>query len=223
MSDYDKDIQRVIKRAQEQGWTHRMTEKNHHQLYSPDKTTIVTAAGTPSDYRSWDNFMADMRRGGYMNGATIGEATTKAPAIAEHAPTARITTAAFVREILQAHPRGLSRQDIFIRVKATIPTATEPAVANALLGGRIKGMFENPERGFWRLATHRDAPPPPAVGRLEPVEHAAGVSSGDPQIDEDIKQLDAALAALGAIESVVRRNREVLHQFAKLKAMLGVK
>ncbi len=60
------DLRQLIKRAQEQGFRHQTTARNHHQFIPPDRTkSMVVTSGTPSDYRSWNNFLADMKRAGF--------------------------------------------------------------------------------------------------------------------------------------------------------------
>lgn len=48
-----------------------------------------------------------------------------------------------------------------------------------------------------------------------------GATTGDAQIDADLRLIDDALVALARIEEVVRRNRAVLMKAAELKKLLG--
>jgi len=61
----EKDFKKVVKAAEEQGWTAKKTKKGHWQLYAPDGKNIVHAAGTPSDHRSLENVLSQMRKCGF--------------------------------------------------------------------------------------------------------------------------------------------------------------
>lgn len=60
-----RDIQRVIDAALEQGWRAVPAMTSHTRLLSPDGRTQVTAPATPSDWRSVQNTISQMRRGGF--------------------------------------------------------------------------------------------------------------------------------------------------------------
>lgn len=65
-SAYKKDLAKVIKRAEEQGWTIRYSRNGHPIFVPPTKDApMVVTSGTPSDHRTWKNFLAQMKRSGY--------------------------------------------------------------------------------------------------------------------------------------------------------------
>lgn len=62
--DMNKELRKLIKQAEAQGFTVRITSKGHVVFYK-DGRPVTTAAGTPSDVRSWKNTMAALRRAGF--------------------------------------------------------------------------------------------------------------------------------------------------------------
>jgi predicted RNA binding protein YcfA (HicA-like mRNA interferase family) len=61
-----KDFKDVRKEAERQGWKVEQTRGSHWRFIPPDVTKdIVHASGTPSDRRSLDNFIAQLRRSGF--------------------------------------------------------------------------------------------------------------------------------------------------------------
>lgn len=61
------DYREIKKAAERQGWQVRQTKKGHWQFIPPDEDQdIVIAPGTPSDWRSIHNFLADMKRSGLV-------------------------------------------------------------------------------------------------------------------------------------------------------------
>jgi hypothetical protein len=55
---------RLLALAEEHGCRVVATEKGHFRVYCPDGVTIVTVAGTTSDWRSVRNAAANIRKGG---------------------------------------------------------------------------------------------------------------------------------------------------------------
>ena len=60
-----KEVRELVEEAERQGWRRRELASGHVQLLSPDGTTIVTIAGTPSRGRWRANAIARLRRGGF--------------------------------------------------------------------------------------------------------------------------------------------------------------
>jgi hypothetical protein len=235
------DIDDVIKRATAQGWRHTRTNAGHHQFFAPNKHNIVTTGGTPSDHRAWDNFMADMKRAGYVNGATTSLSDALAQARAGDAGDAdapvrapnggaKLSASQLIVDVLSRHPEGMQVADLTAVVRSARPELSEKITTTSLSQMRLRGTVVNPHRGFWQLtrdAKPREAPAAPAaestaVAAASVDLSVAGIDTGDEAIDRDLRTIDDALAALAALEDVVRRNRAVLQQFAKLKQMLGV-
>jgi hypothetical protein len=59
------DLRKVIRQAREQGW--RVEKRKEFWIfYPPDgESPPATIAGTPSSSRSWQNFLAGLKRRGY--------------------------------------------------------------------------------------------------------------------------------------------------------------
>lgn len=65
MASVQKEMKEIRREAERQGWRVEATKKGHIRFYAPDGTNIVHAAGTPSDRRSIDNLIAQLRRYGF--------------------------------------------------------------------------------------------------------------------------------------------------------------
>ena len=55
---------RLMREAINQGWTVELTKNGHIKFVAPDGS-VVFAASTPSDYRSWRNTRSELRRRGF--------------------------------------------------------------------------------------------------------------------------------------------------------------
>lgn len=154
----------------------------------------------------------------------------------------RTGAAAMIRDYLRTHPDKLvGSKEMQLIVAARSPGIHPNAASSALSAMAARGEVTNPERGVykWRgKKLRRYMAAPPTNGAAEPPQStarpahiaaedaawmAAGVSAatGDEALDADMAILDSALAALGSIESVVRRHRAVFAQLAALKRVLG--
>jgi hypothetical protein len=58
-------MKKLVREAERQGWRVEPTKSGHWRFYAPDGEHIVHASGTPSDHRSLDNLVAQMRRYGF--------------------------------------------------------------------------------------------------------------------------------------------------------------
>ena len=61
----NKDMKKIIAQVEAQGGSVRITSKGHILFRDRDGRAVATAAGTPSDPRSWKNTLAALRRGGF--------------------------------------------------------------------------------------------------------------------------------------------------------------
>jgi predicted RNA binding protein YcfA (HicA-like mRNA interferase family) len=65
VSNLRKDMKRLRKTAEQQGWRVEDTRGGHVKFLPPDTAQpAVVAAGTPSDHRAWRNLLASLRRSG---------------------------------------------------------------------------------------------------------------------------------------------------------------
>ncbi len=60
----DKDMRRMVKALEEQGFGVRLTRRGHVAV-SKDGRLIATFSGTPSDWRALRNGLAAVRRHGF--------------------------------------------------------------------------------------------------------------------------------------------------------------
>lgn len=61
----DKDTRKVLKAAEQQGFTWDLTMSGHPRVYAPDGSFVTTFAGTASDWRGLRNGLAKLRRAGF--------------------------------------------------------------------------------------------------------------------------------------------------------------
>lgn len=59
-----KDLRKLQKNLEAQGFTTRATKKGHLMVFKGIRP-VTTFAGTPSDGRSWQNSLAACKRHGY--------------------------------------------------------------------------------------------------------------------------------------------------------------
>jgi hypothetical protein len=239
---YDSDIDKVRKKAEQQGWRYDKTTGGHHRFFSPDKESIVTASGTPGDQRGWLNFLADMKRAGYKDdfgalGVSLGEALLVAqeklviPPIPNPVETTNsveeersVSITEHVRSLLRNNPTKVYHvQDVLTKVKAVSKKASVMNVGQALTSGAKLGTFKRVgggKSGQYQWGGDKVLNKTPTE-KSEGKAHVLGVMTGDEAFDADLAKLDEALAALGTIEEVVKRTREKLFKLAEIKKLLG--
>ncbi len=247
---YESDIEKLRRSAERQGWRYSKTTRGHHQFYAPNKHDIITFAGTPGDVRGFTNSVAQMKKCGYIepNGGplrhTLGDALQAPQAEPQSAPEVVMSVVsrigaggrpripALVIEYLDTHKdRTFTPDEIALHVVALRPGTDQLIIkqecSRICKEGRIRrGAYgeyaSNHYRSTQELRQPPALPPPPAPPPTQtpPPPDAVAAPATVENIDDDIAQLDAALAALGTIEAVVRRNRDVMKQFKELKAML---
>lgn len=236
---YDGDMAKVIRRATEQGWRHRVTEKNHHQFLSPDGETIVHASGTPSDDGGWRKFLEDMKRGGYEpNGATtaLGDLLSAARTVVAPPIVSTISARAVICDHLKAHPKGAPVADmeaIFMKLRPEMERSNVSSAMSALLS---KGTVLRIAKGVYRLKTDvdREAEQNGARELVAKIPHsqppapsflATSVEkTGDEAIDATLSELDAAVSqvldGVAKLDSLLRKNRETMKKIAAFKKMM---
>ena len=262
---HETDLARVIKRATEQGFRVRQTERNHWQFYAPNKEDIVTTGGTPSDFRGWHNFLAAMKRAGYED--SDGPETTMAAALKQAgavpapvdgdgetppapADTRVVPLAArefgqhghnpavgrshlgiidIVRDTLFRHPeRTYTVEELNIIVRSQGLTPGDTSVSGALMRLCDRGQARRVGRGNYRCEEEGRATSPvhvpvpaPASAYVGPDHTVPGTTTGDDDVDADLRALDDALVALARLETVIRRNRAIAARTADLKKLLA--
>ncbi|MEU0515604.1 MULTISPECIES: hypothetical protein [Amycolatopsis] len=61
----DKDARKVLREAERQGFEIRTTKRGHPVVYR-DGVFVTTYSGTPGDRRAIRNFIAALRRAGFI-------------------------------------------------------------------------------------------------------------------------------------------------------------
>lgn len=60
----NKDMRRLVRDAEQQGWTVSETRNGHFKFQAPDGEFTYIAASTPSEYRGNRNMLAALKRHG---------------------------------------------------------------------------------------------------------------------------------------------------------------
>lgn len=60
-----KDLNKIFKALDDQGFKVTLTKGSHYKIYGPDGRLVTVTGGTPSDGRSNKNFLAALRRAGF--------------------------------------------------------------------------------------------------------------------------------------------------------------
>ncbi|GLF98233.1 hypothetical protein [Streptomyces yaizuensis] len=61
-----KEVNKLIKAIEKQGFTVRRTTKGHHQVFK-GSAFVTVLPGTPSDHRSLKNSLSYLKRAGFIN------------------------------------------------------------------------------------------------------------------------------------------------------------
>lgn len=219
------DVEKVIRNAVLQGFKYSKTSRGHHQLLAPNGHDIVHHSGTPSDTRGFYNFLAQLKRAGYMELQTLGDAiseASKAPAEIK-TPGANLSITQHIIELLSRHPEGMSPADIKAYIKSVKPDvkgADPQHTALHILKNR--GMVKAPDHrgGRYILITTEKKKPEKVEAKSEILDFSK-LDTGDKTLNKDLKALDEAindaLVALTKIDSLVRKQKETLIKFAKLR------
>ena len=62
----DKDLKRILKAAEAQGFEIRTSAKGHPMIYDRDGNFVTQSASTPGDWRGQRNLIAALRRKGFQ-------------------------------------------------------------------------------------------------------------------------------------------------------------
>lgn len=241
------EIRELIKEAQRQVFRHEWLGSGHHRFYAPDHKTIVQCSSSTRDGAWKGKFMTEMRKAGFKTKREVKamnngkHATTSLGDIIRaaehpenvpenvdsnisHAPP-RGTYAKVAREVLAREPtRYFSKVEICAAIRARGFAYTEEKAGILLANLAVQGECFRGDIGQYRkLRKHAPEPAAPIVVTEPPVP-VLGLEADESVIDDDIRELDEALAALGRIESVVRKYKGLVKQMRAFKAALaGVK
>lgn len=225
----DSDLSKIIKNAQVQGFRYTKTSTGHHQLYAPNRKDIITTSGTPGDSRGWNNFLADLKRAGYMELQTLGDAMPKKADSEEELPKPKPTVNQYIVDLLKRHPEGMSSSDIGAYIHSVRPDVGKTAYSGALTVLHQSGVINKSGQGFYKtgsiqLKAQRTAP----TKAKTPVESKPEVfrnnATENTSIDKDMKAMDIALndalVALTKVDTIAQRMKSKLAKFAQLRELL---
>lgn len=204
-------------------------------------------SGTPSDYRAVKNFRAELKRWGLRprtipvtvkkekQTVTTHEIPKDTLVIMSQPPLDIASTGkrasgggpSEVRGHLMAQliplmrkldkPEGITTNELKPALLAAFPTLVAGSLSSTLNYHAKRGTLTKVGYSRYRLPELIDTKEMPAnVAAAIPAPSLA-----DTDVEEDIRKLDEALAALAQIDSIVRKHREIVTQMASLRALLG--
>jgi hypothetical protein len=215
----DSDLSKIIKNAQVQGFKYSRTSTGHHQFYAPNGHDIITFSGTPSDGRSDLNSMAALKRAGYMELQTLGDAMPEKKEEEVPVKKVKLSVAKHLADLLSRHPEGMSKENIQAYIKSVRPDVTDASYYEATRSLINKGLAKRLPSGHIQLIGNADKVKKPIKAEV-PVLRGKSVS-----VDKDLKALDAAmnkaLTALTEIDHIAHRLKEELSDYAMIKEMFS--
>jgi hypothetical protein len=204
MSSLKKDMDAVIVAAKAQGWKHSRTSAGHHQLYSPDGHTIVVASDRSSESHSFNNFMSEMRKGGYVEcdaqTATQSLGSLLADALKSKAPLAyeelnepphqqRLTLPQIVIGFLERQGKACTTADITMIVKHHRPNAQPQSIVSQLSQLAKEGRIKHIARGLYGPVDLKSTPvliaAPTSIPR-EPIKVVEPVPNDTAALDAQV-------------------------------------
>ena len=190
------DLDHVIREALAQGWQHDLTTRGHHQFFAPNGRDIVVASGTPSDHRAFNNFMAQMKRKGFV----MDRKRTKYGAAKRE----------IVAYLKRHEGQEVSREDLKVYLRSVLPGISEITILKNLRAVEtVEGVTNTPIGMIYRSITWVTQP-------TERAPEAKLIQTPAIHRDTDEQELDEALEALAKIERIVRRHKEVAKYLARI-------
>ena len=194
------NFDQVIREALAQGWQHDLTTRGHHQFFAPNGRGIVVASGTPSDHRSFRNFMSEMKKRGFVMGVD-GK---------------RVKYGAAKKEIIaylkRYEGKEVSRDSLKRYLRSVLPGISEITMLKNLRAVEtVEGVTNTPIGMIYRSVTWTAVPQP-----TEKAPEAQLIKTPAIHRDTDEQELDEALEALAKIEKIIRRHKEVAKYLARI-------
>lgn len=230
----------LIALAKEQGWEVGRTEGGHLKFQSP-LGKHVFGSGTPSDWRADQNLRMQLRRAGLK---PVTEEIAK-PALPEpklvidrSAPVVSTSTLVAkveggpspVRQVvLEAMRRvnrggGMKAEDILQHVQAKLPAQNKHQLGVHLANMCTTGYLTRVGPGKYTVVENHVPRVPGNPGVPKPRKKKKA-SAGTPAFampsPEDAQVLEQALAALAALEGLVKKYQSVGSALGGLQSMLG--
>lgn len=220
--DYDK----MLKLAEEKGWTVKKTGGGHLEVRSPDGKSTVHASSSPGDHRAALNLRADLRRAG-LNIPAQPDPKQEARQQREegrdalgdsqeaqevpHAGKGELVRT--LRAIFSEQPEHVfTLEELWTRTHVRAPHAKRTSMEQTIYTMRARGEIKRLDQGqYMHVAS---APPAPVrEASFQAGGIAAGAALGDERADEDARILDEALAAIGKMQDrIVERVRAVVEE-----------
>ncbi len=235
MSSMKKDIDAVISAALAQGWRHCKTANGHHQMYSPDKHTIVVASDKSTDTHSFNNFLSEMKKGGYVEcdaqraTHSLGSAllaakkvTPQLDELSEPPPTQRLTLPQIVIGFLERRDAACTTEDIVMVVKHHRPLVERQSIVSQLSALAASGRIRHIARGLYG-AVKEEAAPPPVAARTVPVDkgkvHVVPMPSNN-GIDHSVEHMLQNKSAIQEELSFQLRNEAIVQELFVMQSSL---
>ena len=240
-----KDLRPLLREANEQGWVVTRLTNNHLRWVSPEGRVVHSSKNLNTPHvlhiirrdleraglklngnRTPSKDIAPMREIDHEGASTsLGDALRRAQeeaATAAAAPAAGSNGAArelpgqtkkLVRQCFEREPGRIFKSEEIVASVTRSSGVTPSTVYLALKHLWLEGVLHKLERAQWQLKASEIPKTAPAL--------VAGARVGDEALDQELVELDEALAALAKIEAMVRKHRRVVQQLAELKKVLG--
>lgn len=237
-----KDLRPLLRAANEQGWVVTRLTNNHLRWASPEGRVVHSSKNLNTPHVLHIIRRDLMRAGLKLNGngspppkevvpmpeiddkgasTSLGDKLREAQAAAAASANGSDAepralpgeTKKLVRQCFEREPGRIFKSDDIVQTVTKASGVTPSTVYLALKHLWLEGVLHKLDRAQWQLK----APliPKPAAPLV------AGERVGDESLDQELRELDEALAALAKIESMVRKHRRVVQQLAELKKVLG--
>jgi hypothetical protein len=199
-------MQEVIAKAIEQGWSHQVTGSGHHKLVPPGDGDIVVASSTPGDQRSFKNFLASMKRNGFKE-------MDEREILMEKRRVRGLTNA--LRELMRSKPgKPYNTDELKLIAHARMPGCAESSVSSSIDYMHKLGEIVRLAPGQYRWAGEVQTM---ASVVTQPVLEQQGEQSPVGEVD---KLLADFLEIAARVETVLRKHAKIEQKNQELKRLL---
>lgn len=230
----------ILAAAERQGFRKVKTTSGHYKLYAPNGRDIVLSSGKERG-KNVKALLSHLRRAGFKEEIPVSATTNLGDALSKALPLARPRVKDILIECLTRKPLKVwAVEDLIVIVRHARPDIQRAVVYQALSQLMSDGKVVRADRGSYRwdvqehseptvvtnekeftapaLAPSLQSTPEPQPAALAPAPPA---TISDLSTDQDLAELDEALAALAKLEQMVKKHRAVVQQLAALKKLLN--
>jgi hypothetical protein len=246
-----RETKALVELAKAQGWEHSKTSGGHHRLVSPDGKIVGMSGTPSDwrSVKNFRGQLKRAGLKAFVpvivkekQTVTVHQMKPETIAIMSQpvADLASVTkkkkqssTRGHLHDVLIKlmteldQPEGLGTDDLSKPLRAIFPDMPANGVSSCLSYWAKRGLLTKLRYARYRLTSLmpaqavEPAPGAPIISAPATPPPAPTTSIMDVDVEDDIRKLDEALAALATIDSIVRKHREIVKQMAALKQLLG--